>query len=221
MDGSPCCSVVELRQYALVPGRRADLIDLFESDLLDPQRVAGMHVVGTFADLDDPDRFVWIRGYQSDESRTRALEDFYLGPVWAANRDRANATMVDSDNVLLLRPVPDHPISPGHSERADVSGAYSITVYALESDSDEASVLESVHAGTLPAIERGGGAVVGVLRTNPAPNGFPRLPVRTGERVVVVVSAGADGAARQAPTPAGTEVIQRVRLAPTALSELR
>ncbi len=37
-------------------------------------------------------------------SRAQALQDFYGGPVWKAHRETANTTMVDSDNVLLLRP---------------------------------------------------------------------------------------------------------------------
>jgi hypothetical protein len=35
----------------------------------------------------------------------RALEAFYGGPVWKAHSRAANDTMIDSDNVLLLRPV--------------------------------------------------------------------------------------------------------------------
>ena len=37
-------------------------------------------------------------------TRAQALEAFYDGPVWKEHRDAANATMIDSDNVLLLRP---------------------------------------------------------------------------------------------------------------------
>ena len=37
--------------------------------------------------------------------RREALTAFYGGPVWAEHRDAANATMVDSDDVLLLRPL--------------------------------------------------------------------------------------------------------------------
>jgi hypothetical protein len=38
-------------------------------------------------------------------SRARALAAFYGGPAWKARSAEANATMIDSDNVLLLRPV--------------------------------------------------------------------------------------------------------------------
>src|SRR5215472_12889100 len=97
--------VVELRQYTLHPGRRDDLIGLFERELIEPQEATGMAVVGQFRDTDDPDRFVWLRGFPDMETRAEALGRFYYGPVWKQHAAAANATMIDSDNVLLLRPV--------------------------------------------------------------------------------------------------------------------
>jgi hypothetical protein len=36
--------------------------------------------------------------------RAQSLAAFYGGPVWQAYRQAANGTMIDSDDVLLLRP---------------------------------------------------------------------------------------------------------------------
>ena len=96
--------VVELRQYDLVPGTRETLIDIFDSHLVEGQEAEGMAVIGQFRDLDNPDSFVWLRGFADMAARKRALTGFYSGPVWLANRDAANATMLRFDNVLLLRP---------------------------------------------------------------------------------------------------------------------
>ena len=96
--------VLELRQYTLRPGQRDVLIELFDRELVESQEAEGMAIVGQFRDLDDPDRFVWLRGFDSMPARALALASFYGGPVWKANSAEANATMVDSDNVLLLRP---------------------------------------------------------------------------------------------------------------------
>jgi hypothetical protein len=62
--------VVELRQYTLHPGRRDVLIDLFDREFVETQEAAGMAVLGQFRDLDDSDRFVWLRGF--DDMRRRA-----------------------------------------------------------------------------------------------------------------------------------------------------
>src|SRR5437867_3671218 len=99
-----CCRVVELRQYTLVPKGREALIALFEREFIETQETTGMIVIGQFRDLKNPDRFVWLRGFSDMDARAVQLQDFYGGPVWKAHRDAANATIIDSDNVLLLRP---------------------------------------------------------------------------------------------------------------------
>ncbi len=152
--------VFELRQYTLHPGKRDVLIDLFERAFIDTQEAAGMRVLGSFRDLDDPDRFVWFRSFPDMVQRKEALSRFYGGPVWKAHRDEANATMIDSDNVLLLRladprfPFPSRLDSP----------VLEVTIY-------EAGSIENV---SMP-----------LLRTESAENTYPALPVRVGENVIV------------------------------------
>ena len=94
--------ILELRQYTLHERQRETLIDLFEREFVESQEALGMKVIGTFRDLDRPNRFVWLRGFKDMDSRLAGLTSFYGGPVWQAHRNAANATMVDSDNVLLL-----------------------------------------------------------------------------------------------------------------------
>jgi hypothetical protein len=103
MSDRTCCPVVELRQYKLVPGQRETLIALFEREFIKTQEATGMTVIGQFRDLNNPNRFVWLRGFGDMASRARQLEEFYGGPIWKEHREAANATMIDSDNVLLLQ----------------------------------------------------------------------------------------------------------------------
>src|ERR1051325_11593894 len=72
--------ILELSQYTLHPGKRDTLIDLFDRAFVDPQEDAGMPVLGQFRDLDDPDRFVWLRGFPDHASRAARLDAFYSGP---------------------------------------------------------------------------------------------------------------------------------------------
>src|SRR5207237_8819053 len=90
----------------LQPGKRDVLIDLFDREFVETQEKVGMKIIGQFRDLDHQDRFVWLRGFLDMTSRAKALNDFYSGPVWKAHREAANATIIDCDNVLLLRPAP-------------------------------------------------------------------------------------------------------------------
>ena len=50
-------TIVELRRYTLHPGRRDDLIELFERELIEPQEYAGMRAIGQFRDDEHPDVF--------------------------------------------------------------------------------------------------------------------------------------------------------------------
>ena len=84
--------VVELRQYTLRPGQRDVLAGLFDRELVESQEAEGMAVVGQFRDLDEPDRFTWIRGFASMPARARALAAFYGGPVWQARRPGRRAS---------------------------------------------------------------------------------------------------------------------------------
>ena len=181
--------VVEFRQYTLHPGAREALVTLFDREFVETQEAAGMRVMGQFRDLADADRFVWMRGFAGMEARARALQSFYGGPVWAAHRDAANATMVDSDNVLLLRPAwpgagypPGSRAAPGHM--GDAPGLLGASIFALRHAADS-PLLELARGPLSRTLAEGGASRLAWYVTEDAPNNFPRLPVREGEHVLL------------------------------------
>jgi NIPSNAP protein len=182
----PMTEVVELRQYTLRPGRRDELVELFEREFVEPQEAVGMRLLGQFHDLDDEDRFVWLRSFPDLATRPTALAAFYDGPVWAAHRDAANATMVDSDDVLLLRPVgagldldPAARPAPGAAAPESI---VTVTLYHLP-DGTEDDFAAFFADEVEPVLVKAGAPPVARLRTEPAENNYPRLPVRAGENV--------------------------------------
>jgi len=186
------CNIVELRQYALHPGRRDGLIDLFDREFIEAQEVTGMAVLGQFRDLDRPDHFVWLRGFEDMPSRARALTDFYAGPAWKAHAAQANATMIDVDDVLLLRPAAQHTgfldamagrPSPGHSVPPS-SALILATIYHRDYPYDEA-FLDLFCGDVLPVLRSMGTAPLACLQTEYAENNFPALPVRSGVNAFV------------------------------------
>lgn len=194
-------AVVELRQYTLRPGRRDELIELFDREFVETQEATGMTVLGQFRDLDDPDRFVWLRGFEDMETRHRALTAFYGGPVWAEHGPRANATMADSDDVLLLRPVSAAnglTASPAERHRVGTPAPdrfVSATVWSFPPGRSDGVAL--IQDGLLPVLSETGPAPLAVLTTETAPNTFTRLPVRTGENVAVALTSYPDERARR------------------------
>ncbi|HEY1487648.1 MAG TPA: NIPSNAP family protein [Micromonosporaceae bacterium] len=208
--------ILELRQYTLHPGARDVLIELFDREFVEGQEACGMTIFGQFRDLDNPDRFVWLRGFATMPARAEALARFYGGPVWKANAAAANATMIDSDDVLLLRPstprtgipAPTRPRPPvGRTETPE--SVYVATISYRDRPFDDAFLDQLRPAGVC-------------LQTEYAENTFPALPVRTGEHALVRLArfATVDDADAIEEPDLGMRS-ERLRLAPTARSLLR
>ncbi|GLZ09458.1 NIPSNAP family containing protein [Actinomadura sp. NBRC 104412] len=183
-------SIVELRQYTLHPGRRDELIELFDRKFVETQEATGMRILGQFRDLDDPDRFVWMRGFRDMESRGRALTEFYVeSETWKVHGPAARATMVDSKNALLLRPVNHDSGFPVTSSKRPPIGAGALprsrlaaTVCTLiEPVTDKFRAFFQDHV--IPLLKAAGAAPLAYFETEYAENTFPQLPVRTGEHV--------------------------------------
>ena len=194
------CPILELRRYALHPGRRDTLIELFDREFVETQEDVGMRVLGQFRDLDDTDSFVWLRGFTDMESRKRGLEAFYTGPAWKAHAAAANETMIDSDNVLLLRPRSglrldprDRP-PPGNDDTPP--GLVAVTIYPLvESAADEFPAF--FEHELQPVLHDAGIAVLATYVTEHSENTFPALPVREGENVFAWMTVFADDEDRE------------------------
>lgn len=200
---APSLPVVELRQYTLMPGKRDVLIELFEREFIEGQEAAGMTIVGTFRDLDRPDRFVWIRAFYDRSSRAAALQAFYDGPVWQANRDIANGTMLDSDNVLLLKPSREgsgfNLSGRSRPPRGATEAAATLVVGTIYSfDREDGTFVDFFERRLRPELEKVGGHVLASFVSDSSPNNFPRLPVREGEHVFVWWSSFARDAAYSA-----------------------
>jgi len=233
-------TVFELRQYTLYGGRRDTLISLFEKNFIESQEAVGANIIGTFRDLDDPDRFVWIRGFRDIEARPQVLQDFYgSSPSWIAHKKEANATMVDSDNVLLLRPLPSQPhFSNAAANRRSPDALYGITIYYL-GGVEIAPFADFFEHTILPHLNSLAVHPIAVLATDEVPNNFPKLPVREHDRLLLWMArwpseadyesfrtqmrtwSGWRDKAPEAVLPAVMRKPEHLRLKPTARSPLQ
>ena len=202
MSTETCCPIVELRQYTLHPVKRDVLIDLFDREFVEPQEALGMKIIGQFRDLDKPNRFVWLRGFTNMPSRKQALADFYGGPVWKAHRETANDTMIDSDNVLLLRwasPATGFSVRTALALRRARSGKVSerlvlATIYYFDAPVAD-DFIEFFENTMKPEAAAAGGAPLAYFVTEHSENTFPALPVRKNENVFVWFARFSDPAA--------------------------
>lgn len=213
--------IVELRQYAMRPGQRDVLIELFEREFVETQEAAGMAVLGQLRDLDEPDRYVWLRGFSDMATRLRGLTRFYGSPLWQRLRDATNATLLDSDNVLLLRPARPQsgldlsgraraPLEQAGAATAEGTPPITITTYSLAAAPSAELIAAACEVRPAP---------LAVYVTEAAVNDFPRLPVRQGEQVLVTIERGA--VARRPELEGAATAIEVRRLVPAARSLLR
>jgi hypothetical protein len=229
--------VVELRRYTVSPGQRGRFAAWFDAYFPEAFEQLGAMVFGQFLERDTPDRFVWLRGYHDMLDRPVINSAFYYGPLWREHRTKVNAILPDSDNVLLMRAVPEHaiPVLPAVDPVDEPRGAHGILVVQLlpvRAGRVDAAVAALADAAT--RYPREGVLDAGLLQTLDAPNNFPQLPVRTDGAWVAWIGlardAGAlsrlqaamDAAERQLQT--GGELratAERIVAAPTPRSRLR
>lgn len=217
-------NLIELRQYLLHAGQRDTLIDLFDRELIATQEAVGMDVLGQFRDPQRPDHFVWLRGFRDMTTRHESLTAFYDGPVWARHRDEANATMIDSDDVMLLRAVSDDDALPAHRpnrrDERKPTGLIAVVAEHVEHINEEA--IGNFKSDVIPDLHRSGWRTLGVYATEEAPNTFARLAIRTDRAVVWIGAIENDdpSAVRQALTPIADRRQERHVLTPTTRSLL-
>ena len=140
-----------------------------------------MRLLAQFRDLDRPEHFVWMRGFVDMAARRRGLEAFYGGPVWQRHCSSANATMVDSGNVRLLRPArpawaPATPLRPRlrRDDEDDASPAIYVLAVALRHERVDPALLRVVDRDVLPAWRDAGAMPLAVFETESALNDYPR-----------------------------------------------
>jgi hypothetical protein len=131
--------------------------------------------------------------------RARSLGAFYGGPTWKAHAREANATMLDSANVLLLRPsrpgsafsLDDrHRLSPGTAGGPPARLVIATLYYFDRAPSDD--IIGELERDIASLWTTSGATILGRLVTETSANTFPALPVREGEHVFVVVTEFAD-----------------------------
>jgi hypothetical protein len=204
----PKIGVLELRNYLLRKGEAANFLRYFEERFLFSQREVGMHVLGQFAVVGEPDRFAWIRGFESMAAREQGLTAFYGGPVWKEHGPGANRMLVDHENVHLLKPLGEvGSLTEGlalEDRAAEPAGVVPAGSGFLVADFYRARPgargrLVALFENRLrPALIAQGHAILGHFVAELTPNGYPRLKVHQDPNLLVVLSAYRDGEEQRA-----------------------
>lgn len=110
---SSTATVIELRSYPMKPLSRDSFIDNFEAHYLEEIERFGALVLGQFRVMDDPDCFVWLRGYSEISRREPSLRGFYAGEVWKRHGAISMRLFLRPLTVRLLRPLAGTDLTAG------------------------------------------------------------------------------------------------------------
>jgi hypothetical protein len=93
----------ELRQYKLKPGQSAAWVKFAEEEMIPFQSSKGMVIVGSFLLEDDPETYVWIRRFESEEEKVRLYDAVYQSDRWKNELGPPIGDMIDRSQIDVKR----------------------------------------------------------------------------------------------------------------------
>jgi len=93
--------IVEVRRYRIKPGKRDEFIRFFETRSVPALLDHGMKVMGPLIDVENPNAFVFLRGFPSLEAREQMKDAFYGGKLWKDELEAIAMPMIESYDVVL------------------------------------------------------------------------------------------------------------------------
>lgn len=94
--------IVEMRTYRIVPGKRAEFLEIFRTKSVPAHAEIGMRILGPFLSLEDPDTFFFMRGFPDLASREPMKARFYEGELWKRELEHVLMPMIVTYEVVLV-----------------------------------------------------------------------------------------------------------------------
>jgi hypothetical protein len=195
-SSSMSAAVIELRSYPMKPLGRDSFIDNFEAHYLEEMERFGAIVMGQFRVMDDPDRFVWFRGFSDLTLRAPSLRAFYSGEVWNRHGPISVALFVRPLTVRLLRPLDSTDLTAGTTLAATLSafasgtcsvetGVVVVDIFRVAESHRRDEVAEFLRA-TSPALESKASELRGLLVAEERNDSWEEEVIRDVREVVLV-----------------------------------
>ena len=93
----------ELRQYRIKDGKRDRWVKLMEEKIIPFQVSKGMVFVGSFVSMDEPDLYIWIRRFESEQEAERLYEEVYQSDYWRTEIKPSADEMLDRERMVVTR----------------------------------------------------------------------------------------------------------------------
>jgi hypothetical protein len=93
--------IVEVRSYRIKPGHREEFIKFFETRAAPALRSFGIPVLGPLLDLENPNKFVFLRSFLTLEAREQLRNAFYGSALWKGELEAIAMPLIESYDVIL------------------------------------------------------------------------------------------------------------------------
>ncbi|MBI1397485.1 MAG: NIPSNAP family containing protein [Betaproteobacteria bacterium] len=93
----------ELRQYRIKDGKRDRWVRFMEERVIPFQVARGMVVTGSWCDPEQPDHYIWMRRFESEEERQALYKAVYEDPVWVGEFKPIIDEMLDRPKIVVTR----------------------------------------------------------------------------------------------------------------------
>ena len=93
----------ELREYRIKDGKRSRWVEVMEEKIIPFQVSKGMVAVASFVALDEPDMYVWIRRFESEEEAARLYKDVYESDYWQNEIKPLADEMLDRERMRIVK----------------------------------------------------------------------------------------------------------------------
>jgi hypothetical protein len=96
-------SFFEFRQYRIKDGKRAEWVKLMEEEIIPFQISKGMVVVGSFVAEQEPDLYIWIRRFDSEDDRVALYKAVYESDTWNNVIKPKIDVLLDRSRIVVTR----------------------------------------------------------------------------------------------------------------------
>ncbi len=96
----------ELRRYRCHPGQRDRWVEMMETEIIPFQVSKGMAIVGSFVAEENPDIYIWIRRFASEEERVALYQAVYESDTWKNDIGPRIPELLDRESIEVTRLIP-------------------------------------------------------------------------------------------------------------------
>jgi NIPSNAP len=96
----------ELRHYQIEPGHRDEWVAFMENQIIPFQMSHGIDIVGSFVDEENPDVYIWLRRFESEEQRLLQYAAVYESDIWTDEIAPTTVRLLLREHITVTRLIP-------------------------------------------------------------------------------------------------------------------